>query len=422
MAWHEFEGDAVNVGVVGAGIAGLTVALGLEQAGHDVTLYEASGEIGGRMGSLTVNGHVVDHGFHVLHTAYPTVKRWIDVDALDAKPMDPCTASIDPTTGKRRLLGDALRSPKYLLPTLKSVGIADGLRFLRWRMSTSARDLERSLDSASTTISEALEARKFRPSTRRVLSTLFAGITLDPTLSERSGFADFTWGAMAHGSMVVPKAGIVAVPKQLAARLKATKVRLQTAVKAVTSTTVTTMNETVNHDRVVLATPQHVTAQLLPSTRPNHETVERTTSTVVFETSTPPFKRARLLINERFGEEGHEVLHVYVPTNLHPSPNGQHVVVATLVGESAQNPDTRKVLQELEGWFGTGVHRWEPLATTVVRHALPHQPLDFVGREVPEVDHNGVLLAGDHRSHPSVQGALRSAERVLKQMEIPLPR
>ena len=255
-----------------------------------------------------------------------------------------------------------------------------------------------------------------------MLSTLFAGITLDPTLSERSGFADFTWGAMAHGSMVVPRAGIVAVPKQLAARLKATKVRLQTAVKAVTSTTVTTMNETVNHDRVVLATPQHVTAQLLPSTRPNHETVERTTSTVVFETSTPPFKRARLLINERFGEEGHEVLHVYVPTNLPPSPNGQHVVVATLVGESAQNPDTRKVLQELEGWFGTSVHRWEPLATTVVRHALPHQPLDFVGREVPEVEHNGVLLAGDHRSHPSVQGALRSAERVLKQMEIPLPR
>jgi len=98
------------------------------------------------------------------------------------------------------------------------------------------------------------------------------------------------------------------------------------------------------------------------------------------------------------------------------------VVVATLVGEPARNPDASKVLRELEGWFGPGVHRWEPLTTTVVRHALPHQPLELVGRETPDVEHDGVLLAGDHRSHPSVQGALRSAERVLKHMEIPLPR
>jgi len=48
--------------------------------------------------------------------------------------------------------------------------------------------------------------------------------------------------------------------------------------------------------------------------------------------------------------------------------------------------------------------------------------LELVGRETPDVEHDGVLLAGDHRSHPSVQGALRSAERVLKHMEIPLPR
>lgn len=412
----------MHVAVIGAGIAGLTVALGLEMNGHEVTVFEASGRTGGRMGSLSVNGHVVDKGFHVLHTAYPTVKRWVDVPALDAKAMDPCTASIDPETGKRRLLGDALRAPKYLIPTLRSVGITDGLRFLKWRLSTSSRDLERSLDNASPSIAEALKARRFRPSTRRVLSTLFAGITLDPTLSERSGFADFTWGAMAHGTMVVPKYGIAAVPQQLASRLKSSHLHLNTPVLAVSASTVTTAEGgTQSFDNVVLATPQHVTAELLPSTRPTHTTSERTTSTVVFEASSAPFKRARLLINERFGEVGHNVLHVYVPTNLHPSENGRHIVVATLLGEAAQQPDERAVRKELETWFGRSVHDWTALTTTTVHHALPHQAPDMVGREMPDVIQDGVLLAGDHRSHPSVQGALRSAERVLGHLNVPLP-
>ena len=31
-----------------------------------------------------VNGHPLDEGFHVLHTAYPTVQRWINVASLNA--------------------------------------------------------------------------------------------------------------------------------------------------------------------------------------------------------------------------------------------------------------------------------------------------------------------------------------------------
>ena len=83
------------------------------------------------------------------------------------------------------------------------------------------------------TIAEGLGQRNFCPSTQRVLQPLFAGITLDPTLSERIAFADFTWGAMSHGKMVMPREGIAAVPKQLAARLRSTDIRLNISVEGV---------------------------------------------------------------------------------------------------------------------------------------------------------------------------------------------
>ena len=322
----------MKVAVVGGGLAGLAVALGCEEDGHDVTLFEASSELGGRMKTLQETNHPLDVGFHVLHTAYSTVKRWIDLDALQSKPMDACTMTIAPSSGRRRLLGDALRNPRYLLPTLKSVGISDGLRFLRWRMSTSARDLERSMDAPTATIAEGLGQRNFRASTRRVLQPLFTGITLDPTLAERIAFADFTWGAMSHGKMVMPREGIAAVPNQLAARLRSTEVRLNTPVEGVTESSVVVNGHAETFDRVVLAVPQHVAGKMLPESLGEHQPVERLTTTVVFVAPTAPFSQARLLLNEEWGEDSQHVLHVHLPTNLHPHPDGHHWGVATLVG------------------------------------------------------------------------------------------
>jgi protoporphyrinogen oxidase len=412
----------MKVAVVGGGLAGLAIALGCEKNGHDVTLFEASSELGGRMKTLREGDHPLDVGFHVLHTAYAAVKRWIDLDSLNTKPMDACTMTIAPSTGRRRLLGDALKRPRYLFPTLRSVGVFDGLRFLRWRMSTSARDLERGMDTPTPTIAEGLQQRKFRPSTQRVLRPLFAGITLDPTLSERIAFADFTWAAMSHGSMVMPQNGIAAVPDQLAARLRSTEVRLNTAVEAITNNSIVVNGQKEAFDRVVLAVPQHVAQAMLPDSVGEHQPKERMTTTVVFVAPEAPFKQARLLLNEEWGAEGHDILHVHLPTNLHPHPDGHHWVVATLVGKDAEAVDIEAVKRELTGWFGATVNRWSFLTTTTVRHALPHIDPQHHARALPEVEINGILLAGDHRTHPSVQGTLRSAERVLEHLEIPLPR
>jgi squalene-associated FAD-dependent desaturase len=67
-----------KIAVVGAGWAGLSAAISATQAGHQVTLYEASRHWGGRARSLTVQGHnelTLDNGQHILIGAYHQTLR-----------------------------------------------------------------------------------------------------------------------------------------------------------------------------------------------------------------------------------------------------------------------------------------------------------------------------------------------------------
>ncbi len=72
--------------VVGAGLAGLSCARRLHEAGRPVLVLEADERIGGRVKTDDVQGFQLDHGFQVLLTAYPEVQRQLDLPALDVRP------------------------------------------------------------------------------------------------------------------------------------------------------------------------------------------------------------------------------------------------------------------------------------------------------------------------------------------------
>lgn len=71
--------------VVGAGIAGLTAARTLADAGAAVTVFESAGHVGGRMSSEEVDGAPVDCGAQFLSAAYTTIPALLDAaDLADA--------------------------------------------------------------------------------------------------------------------------------------------------------------------------------------------------------------------------------------------------------------------------------------------------------------------------------------------------
>ena len=134
--------------------------------------------------------------------------------------MDACTMTIQPSTGRRRVLGDASKRLATFCP--RYARLASSMACASYAGAWAPRP---KIWSAQWTVTPPIalglkqQENFYTAETQRVLGPLFTGITLDPSLSERMAFADFPWSAMSHGQMIVPQHGIAAVPKQVAQRL-----------------------------------------------------------------------------------------------------------------------------------------------------------------------------------------------------------
>ena len=84
----------LTLAVVGGGWAGLAAAVRGTQAGHAVTLFEMSAQLGGRARAVAVDGLTLDNGQHILIGAYKRTLALMALvgadidDALDRRPLE----------------------------------------------------------------------------------------------------------------------------------------------------------------------------------------------------------------------------------------------------------------------------------------------------------------------------------------------
>ena len=57
--------------VIGAGLAGLSAALSLQDAGREVALIDGADRAGGRVATYVIDVFVLDGGFLLLNLIYP---------------------------------------------------------------------------------------------------------------------------------------------------------------------------------------------------------------------------------------------------------------------------------------------------------------------------------------------------------------
>ena len=78
-----------SVAIIGAGITGLTAAFYLKRQGVPVTVYEASGRVGGVIQSLRKDGFLAEFGPNTLLETSPRISQLIRDAGLTARRLDP---------------------------------------------------------------------------------------------------------------------------------------------------------------------------------------------------------------------------------------------------------------------------------------------------------------------------------------------
>ncbi|GAA1567809.1 NAD(P)/FAD-dependent oxidoreductase [Actinomadura kijaniata] len=391
-----------GVVVVGAGLAGLACAVRLHDNGVPVRVLEASDGVGGRVRTDVVEGFRLDRGFQVFNTAYPEARRVLDLPALDLRPF--ASGLLVFHGGRRERVMLPWRHPEHALSgAFADVGtVLDKVALA----AMTARDLAASgswlRDCPDRTTRDELRLRGLSDMmVERLMRPFLAGVLLERDLETSSRFFHLVWRSFARGTIAVPALGMGRIPEQLAERLPAGAVRLNTAVREITDDGVRTEDgATVRADAVVVATDPGRAAELLPEVE---APAMRAVTTFYHVAPTSPLREPIQVVDA----DG-VITDTLVLTDAAPrySPDDRALVSTSVLGVDADEARVRDRLTEIYG----DTSGWRLLATYRVRDALPAMPPPLPMRRPVRLG-PGRYVCGDHRDTGSIQGALVSGRR-----------
>jgi squalene-associated FAD-dependent desaturase len=173
----------VRVVVIGGGLAGITAAIALAKAKHEVTLLEAKPRLGGATMSFNRDGLVVDTGQHVFLRCCTAYRGLLDRLGMTAHaPLQPRFDITVVAPGKKAVMKRRrVPAPLHMLPALLGYPFLNTAE--RMRLALAALAFKR-LDEADPKADELrlgdwLEAHGQDERTRRVLWDLFSVSSLN---------------------------------------------------------------------------------------------------------------------------------------------------------------------------------------------------------------------------------------------------
>jgi squalene-associated FAD-dependent desaturase len=173
----------VKVVVIGGGLAGISAAIALATAGHEVTLLEAKPRLGGATMSFNRDGLVVDTGQHIFLRCCTAYRGLLDRLGMSAHaPLQPRFDVTVVAPGKRAVLKRRrVPAPLHMLPALLGYPFLNTPERLRLALAALAfkRLNEADQETDEIRLGDWLEAHGQDERTRRVLWDLFSVSSLN---------------------------------------------------------------------------------------------------------------------------------------------------------------------------------------------------------------------------------------------------
>jgi len=408
---HSRRPQDADVIVVGAGIAGLTAAARLTEAGLSVLVVEASNRIGGRAGTDDVSGFVVDRGFHLLSSGEHGHRPKLDLGYF-APGVD---IQLD---GRRHRFGNRSSARPLERATLRTPlgSPADRSRQAGWLLRLASSSAEGVLAGPEKRIDSLIaELGLSTRVTDGFLRPYLSAFTADTDLSYSARAAELALRQLVRGRWCLPAEGIAAVPRQSADLLPAGSIRLGTEVLVVAANGVVTADEVLRSAAVVVATDPMTAVELLPGL---HEPDMRAVTT---------FHHVAELAPRTIGAGIPAVLVDADPTSpiSRTAPVSQAVpgrspdhrtLIATNVlghGGARMTELEHAVRVRLGELHAVDSRSWECIAVHHFPHAVPAMtaPHNF-SRPVRLI--HGLYVCGDHRGASGIDGAIDSGRRAAR--------
>jgi hypothetical protein len=438
--------------VIGAGLAGLSAAIALREAGVEAVVIEKSDSPGGRVRSDVIDGFTCDRGFQVFNPWYPTAKKLLDYQALDLQPLDAAVGLVLHHSSQALdeppridFIGDPIRSPSDFFTTLQApIGNKASLVRFAAYLAKTAMASERSLLSRPD-ISTMQVFRNLKLDRRLIdnlLRPFLGGVTLDLELATSRHFTDFVLKSFALGKPSLPCRGMGEISNQLASRLPTEAIKYQTEVTSISSAqghpvTVETvrLGQTVSWSaaQVVVATDPITARRLLPhefDTKfgPLRPMQSVTTWYHVADCPSSDLNdgRSSLLL---YPQNPSVLINSLVTSNAVPSysPDGRALISTSRLGLHPGSNADEQVKSLVMMIYGRRNKRPTPsfnqIAKYIIENALPnmapHWPPISANTESPKATaptESKIVFAGDYTVNGSIEGALQSGITAARQI------
>lgn len=360
--------------VIGAGLAGLSAAITLQDAGVEVEVHESSDRIGGRVATDVIDGFRCDRGFQLINVRYPEIRRLGIIDELDfiaAKP------TIDVAVGDQRYaLGDP-RSHPFSAFNAATGKFTEKVGFLAYLAQRSR---------AGTSVEDEMQPLGLLYS--RVLKPFLTGVFLTAPSHVDAISGKEIVRSFITGKPGLPSQGAGTLATVLGARVR--NIEVNSRIDSISQFT---------GRKVVVATDLTTAAQLLDI--PSVPQLASST-TWYHEVPNEMTQSQRLLID---GQARGPVVNSIAISKMVPTyaPDGRTLLSSTTV-EVASESEVRRHLALM---WGTSTSNWSLIAKYEIPKSLPIFGVGSTGAQSARFSEN-VFIAGDYRTAPSQNGAMLS--------------